>query len=161
MAYIVDDYQSKKLNKYNINIKTKYIVGNKILERNSNNSYCDDVISGIRCEKEYYLNNELKLTEKKFDSRMEYTYISKDLENKEYSCPNCGMTSNLKDFLDGCPYCKTYYNIDYTDKDLGSKYHYDRVLKNNIYIIIIFVVDFIVSLIIMYFYINSLHKVGL
>ena len=134
MAYIVDDYQSKKLNKYNINIKTKYIVGNKILERNSNNSYCDDIISGIRCEKNYYLNNELKLTEKNFDSRIEYTYISKNLENKEYSCPNCGMTSNLKDFLDGCPYCKTYYNIDYTDKDLGSKYHYDRVLKNNIYV---------------------------
>ena len=23
----------------------------------------------------------------------------------------------LRDFFDGCPYCKTYYNIDYVEKD--------------------------------------------
>ena len=32
------------------------------------------------------------------------------------TCPNCGMESIIKDFIDGCPYCRTHYNVDYTDK---------------------------------------------
>ena len=39
MTLISDKYQNEKLNKLNINIKTKFIVGDKILERNSNNTY--------------------------------------------------------------------------------------------------------------------------
>ena len=154
MAYIVDDFQSKRLKKYNINIKTKYIVLNNILERNTDNSYNDDIKMGIRCEKQYYLNKELKLVEKNFDSRIEYTYLSNELDDKDYTCPNCGVVSKLKDFKDGCPYCKTYYNMDYIDKDLGSKYHYDRVLKSNTYRIITFFVDLFVSTLIMFFYIK-------
>ena len=34
MTLISDNYHYEKLKKNNINIKTKYIVGNKILERN-------------------------------------------------------------------------------------------------------------------------------
>ena len=156
MAYIVDDFQSKRLKKYNINIKTKYIVLNNILERNTDNSYNDDIKMGIRCEKQYYLNKELKLVEKNFDSRIEYTYLSNELDDKDYTCPNCGVVSKLKDFKDGCPYCKTYYNMDYIDKDLGSKYHYDRVLKSNTYRIITFFVDLFVSTLIMFFYIKQI-----
>lgn len=64
------------------------------------------------------------------------------------------MKSKVKDFLDGCPYCRTYYNIDYTDKDLGSKHHYDRVLRNNLYRIITAIVDLIISLIISYIFLR-------
>ena len=56
MALLSDVFHKEKLNKKGINIKTKYIVGNKILERNSDNSINDDVVKGIRCEKNYYLN---------------------------------------------------------------------------------------------------------
>ena len=64
----------------------------------------------------------------------------------------------LKDFIDGCPYCRTYYNIDYTNKDLGSKYHYDRVLKNSSYRIITGVVDLIISLILCFFFIKTTSR---
>ncbi len=154
MSFVSDNFHKKKLDKYNINIKTKYIVGNNILERNTNNSVNDDIKNGIRCEKLYYINNELKHTEKEFDSRIEYTFISKDQENKDYTCPNCGMNSKLKNFIDGCPYCKTYYNIEYTDKDLGSKYHYDRVLRNNTYRIITAIIDLIISMVLSYIFIK-------
>ena len=96
--------------------------------------------------------------ETEFDSRIEYTFISKEMENKEYVCPNCGMQSKLKNFIDGCPYCRTYYNIDYTNKDLGSKYHYDRVLKNSSYRIITGVVDLIISLILCFFFIKTTSR---
>ena len=158
MALISDNYHKKKLKDLNINIKTKYIVGNKILERNTDDSSNDDIKSGIRCEKDYYVNNKLCHTEKIFDSRIEYTFISKEEENMDYKCPNCGMRSKLKNFLEGCPYCKTYYNVDYTDKDLGTKYHYDRVLRNTKYRVITAIIDLIVSLIISFIVIKTTSR---
>lgn len=158
MSLITDNFNKKKLKEYGINIKTKYIVGNKILERNSNNSHNDDIQNGIRCEKEYYHNNKLIHKEKLFDSRIEYTFISKAAENKEHKCKNCGMNGKLKDFIECCPYCRTEYNIDYTDKDLGSKYHYDRVLKSNVYKIVTAIIDFIISFIICYLYIKTTSR---
>lgn len=155
MPLLSDNYHIKKLNKYGINIKTKYIVGNTILERNTDNSNNDDISNGIRCEKDYYINNQLLHVEKNFDPRIEYTFISKDAENTEYTCHNCGMRSKLKDFLEGCPYCRTYYNIDYTNKDLGSKYHYDRVLKSNTYRIVTAIIDLIISFILSYVFIKT------
>ena len=146
MPFISDASQKKKLKKLNINIKTKYIVGNQILERNTNNSYNDDIEKGIRCEKDYYLKDYLTHKETKFDSRIEYTFISKDQEDQEYTCINCGMHSKLRDFLDGCPYCGTNYNIDYSEKDLGGKYHYDRVLRTTTYRFITAIVDIVISI---------------
>ena len=158
MSLISEDTQYNKLRKLHINIKTKYITGNKILERNTDNSYNDDILDGIRCKKEYYLNDKLVHTENKFDSRITYTFISKEMENKDYKCPNCGMSGKLHDFLDGCPYCKTYYNIDYTDKELGSKYHYDRVLRNTKYRIFTGIIDIIMSLFLTYLYIINTSR---
>ena len=154
MALLPETYQKEKLKRYGINIRTKYIVGNKILERNTNDSVNDIIERGIRCQKEYYIDNKLAHKEKLFDSRIEYTYIMDNNINEEYECPNCGMKSPLKDFIDGCPYCKTYYNMDYSEKDLGSKYHYDRVLKSNIYRVITLIVDIIISIIISFIFIK-------
>lgn len=49
MSLISDKSHVKKLKENNINIKTKYIVGNRILERNTDNSHNDDIDNGIRC----------------------------------------------------------------------------------------------------------------
>lgn len=158
MPLISDNFHKKKLEKLGINIKTKYFVGNKIYERNTDDSINDNVNSGIILEKKYYLGTKLVHKETQFDSRIEYTFISKELENKDHKCINCGMESKLKDFTDGCPYCKTYYNVDYTNKDLGSKYHYDRVLKNSSYRIITGILDLIISLILSFIFIKMTSR---
>lgn len=158
MSLITDQYHYDKLKKHNINIRTKYIVDNNILERNTNNTKNDDIIKGIRCKKEYYLNDKLMHQEHLFDSRIEYTFISNQLEMEEFTCPNCGMTSLTKDFIDGCPYCRTHYNIDYIDKDLGSKYHYDLVLRSNLYKIVTAIIDLIISFILCYIFIKSTSR---
>lgn len=158
MSLVSDTFHDKKLKKYNINIKTKYIVGNNILERNTNGIVNDDIKNGVRCEKDYYIGNKLLKTEKLFDTRIEYTFISKEEENKDFSCPNCGMPGKVKNFIDGCPYCRSKYNIDYTDKDLGSKYHYDRVLRNTSYRIITAFIDLIVSLFLTYIFISTTSR---
>jgi len=158
MPLISDNYHENKLKEYDINIKTKYYVGNNVLERNTNNSINDDIKQGIRFLKEYYLHNKLVHKENEFDSRIEYTFISKEMENQDYTCPNCSMVSKLKNFIDGCPYCGTDYNMDYIDKDLGSKYHYDRVLRNNSYRVITGAIDLIISIIICYFFIKATSR---
>lgn len=154
MSLIFDKSQKDILEKYNINIKSKYIVGNKILERNSDGSYNDDIKNGIRCKKQYYIDNTLVREEKQFDSRIQYTFISNEQEKQEYICPNCGTHYKLHDFIDGCPYCGTYYNIDYTEKDLGGKYHYDRILRTSKYRVITAIIDVIISLIIAFVFIK-------
>ena len=158
MPLISNNFHNKMLKKYKINIKTKYIVGNEILERNTDNSYNDDINNGIRCEKDYYINGVFKHKETMFDSRIEYSFISKEEEDKDYTCPNCGMSSKLKYFIDGCPYCDTYYNIDYTDKELGSKHHYDRILKSRTYKIITLILDIVLSLFISFIFIKKTSR---
>lgn len=158
MTLLSDVFHKEKLKKNGINIKTKYIVGNKILERNTNNSINDDVVKGIRCEKNYYLNNNLVHTEKLFDSRIEYSFVVKEELERDYTCANCGLSAKVKDFTSGCPYCKTYYNIDYTDKELGSKHHYDLVLKSNTYRIITAIVDLVISIILSFLFIKTTSR---
>ena len=158
MAFISDSFQNNKLKNYNINITTKYIVKDKIKVRNTNNKNNDDIINGIRCKNEYYLNDKLIHEEQKFDSRIEYTFISKNIENSNYTCPNCGTTFKLNSIDDCCPYCKSYYNIEYINKDLGSKYHYDRVLQSNKYRIITGLIDLIISIMVCYIFIKNTSR---
>ena len=159
MSFIVDEFKKKKLDKYKINIETTYIANNQILVRNTDNTKRnDDIKNGIRVKKDYYVNNKLMHTENKFDSRITYTFISEDLLKESFKCVNCGMQSDLKTFIDGCPYCGTNYNLEYTDKDLGSKYHYDLVLKSNIYRIITGIIDLIISLILSFIYIKTTSR---
>ncbi len=154
MSLVSDAWSEKKLKENHINIKTKYIVGTEILERNTDGSKCDDITDGIQIEKQYFVDGILKHTEKDFDSRIEYTFLSKQEGNQPFTCRNCGATYLLKDFVDGCPYCKTHYNLDYTDKELGNKYHYDRVLKKKSYRFFTAIFDFLVSFVICFLFIT-------
>ena len=61
-----------------------------IRDRNTNGSHNDDITNGIICSKEYFLNNVLIHTEKIFDSRIEYSFVSKQLENKEFTVDEAG-----------------------------------------------------------------------
>lgn len=158
MPLISDISHKKKLKDYNINIKTKYIVGNNILERNTDDSYNDDIEKGVRCEKQYFINNRLVHNERKFDTRIEYTFLSSNLEKETYKCSNCGYESKLKDFVDGCPYCRTIYNLDYSDKDLGGKYHYDRIIRSTKYRFITGIIDIICSIILSYVYLKATSR---
>lgn len=155
MSLITENFHDKKLKKYNINIKTKYKVNDKILERNTDNSINDDVINGIRLEKKYYKDGYLIGKVSNFDPRVHYTYVFKEEENKDTICPNCGKTGTTKEFINGCPYCNTYYNIDYINKELGTKEHLDNIMHNEKYNKITFIIDLIISFILVFIYIKT------
>ena len=66
MAFISEEFLQESLKKKKIKIITKYIVGNKIIEKNSDNNNYDDIKNGIICEKDYYQNNTLVKKENLF-----------------------------------------------------------------------------------------------
>lgn len=148
MTLLSDVFHRDKLKKNNINIETKYIVGSDILVRNTNNNRNDDIADGIRCEKKYYLGDKLLHKENVFDSRIHYTFITGTNLDSEYRCPNCGVSGIIKDFSTGCPYCGTYYNIDYVEKDLGGKHQYDLVVRSTKYRVITAIIDIVISFLI-------------
>ena len=127
MAFISETLQMRRLTESGVNIKTTYIVDGTLRYRSTDGTCQDDVHSGIRCRKEYFRQGKLLHTEKIFDSRMEYTYVSGMDEEAQHTCENCGFTGKVKEFVNGCPCCDAASNIDYADKELGSKHHYDLV----------------------------------
>ena len=135
----------RRLTESGVNIKTTYIVDGTLRYRSTDGTCQDDVHSGIRCRKEYFRQGKLLHTEKIFDSRMEYTYVSGMDEEAQHTCENCGFTGKVKEFVNGCPCCDAASNIDYADKELGSKHHYDLVLQSPVYRIVTGVVDYIIS----------------
>lgn len=154
MSRIVEKLHIERLKNCGINIKTKYRTENLILEKNSDNSKNDNIGEGVIIEKDYYKNGFLIKKIYNFDPRIQYSFISSEDENKEICCPNCGNRALGKNFIDGCPYCGTYYNIDYKNKNLGNKYHYDMIVNSNNYILITLFVDIIVCLILFFLYIK-------
>ena len=153
---VTEKSQEKRLNDYKINIKTKYKSDTGVLERNTDNSKNDNIIDGIILEKDYYYNGQVIKKENIFDSRILYTYEFNS--DKKIVCSNCGMEGFVKDFKNGCSYCHTSYNIDFSNKSLGSKYYYDLVVKDKKYIIKTLVIDVIISLIITLIYILNTSR---
>lgn len=145
MAFISETLQMRRLTESGVNIKTTYIVDGTLRYRSTDGTCQDDVHSGIRCRKGYFRQGKLLHTEKIFDSRMEYTYVSGMDEEAQHTCENCGFTGKVKEFVNGCPCCDAASNIDYADKELGSKHHYDLVLQSPVYRIVTGVVDYIIS----------------
>ena len=140
---VVDEEQEKRLKEFGINIKTKYRDGDKILERNTDHSKDDNINSGIILEKDYYKDGILLKKENLFDSRMIYSYVFNGTE--EFTCNNCGMKASMDEFKNGCPYCHTAYNMEYHQKELGSKHYYDLTIKSKKYVIITYIIDLLIS----------------
>lgn len=153
MSIVSENYHENRLKEKGINIKTKYQQNSQILERNTDvNTTNEDVKNGIILNKTYIKNGKVLLVEKEFNPRILYTFLITNDLSKEVKCPNCGYIAKAKEFISGCPYCRTHYNIDYSDKNLGSRYHYDRIINNNIYLVLTFVLDLICSMLISFAY---------
>ena len=105
MAFISETFHLHRLAENGVNIRTAYIVDGSLRYRTTDGTTQEDVKHGIRCRKEYFRQGKLLHTEKIFDSRIEYTYVSGIDGEAEHTCENCGFTGKIKEFINGCPYC--------------------------------------------------------
>lgn len=145
--------KSKYVENMNINIRDTFKDGDSVKYRNSDNSRVDSIDRGIKIRSEYYKDNKLIGTVGNFDSRIIYTFIKNKAEDGDITCSNCSYHASSKEFIDGCPYCGTIYNIDYDDKNLGNKYTYDYKYKSRKFIFVTLIVDLIICLILSLIYI--------
>lgn len=152
MGIITMHFHSKRLKHFNINIKTKFQDENRVSERNTDNSYNDDIKSGIILNKTYFKDDKPIHMEKIFNPSLLYTFMINSELEEERTCLNCGMNGKGKEFINGCPYCHSIYTIDFVDKNVAGKANYNYVMKDNKYKIKTFIIDFIFCLIIFSIY---------
>lgn len=153
---VVEELKEKRLNSFGINIRTLFQDGEAVKERNTNHTKDDNIENGIILEKEYYKDNKFLYKEKFFDSRMTFSYEFD--HNGEMSCKNCGKTGTMDDFVNGCPYCHTAFNMEYQKKELGSKHYYDLTIKSKKYIITTLCIDLVVTFFIVLFYLLTTSR---
>ena len=158
MEKITEISQSKRLKEFGINIKTKYRTRQGLRERNSDQSLNQNVSGGIRVEKKYYRNGAVIHRTRSFDSRILYTFVADDSEQEEFVCPNCGAVCRSGEAEDGCPYCGTHWNLDYSHRDMGSKYTYDRTMHDNRYLKITLGIDLVISFLVAFHYIVTTSR---
>ena len=145
MEKITDISQNKRLKDLGINLKTTYLTDSGLRERNSDQSRNQDVIQGIRVKKEYFQRGRLLGRSRNFDSRILYSYESSKDENGRHCCPNCGAQYLPSESGDGCPYCGSFWNLNYSHKDFGSKDTYDRTMHHRYYLKFTIILDLLVS----------------
>lgn len=152
MSIITEKFHDERLKKFGINIKTKFQDGNNVSERNSDNSYNDDIKNAIILNKTYFKNNVPIHMENNFNPSLLYSFmINKEFES-DIKCPNCGMTDKGKEFENGCPYCGSTYTIEYSYKNVGAKLHLNYVMKNYKYKFRVFFTDFAICFILSFCY---------
>lgn len=153
---VAEEKQEQRLKEYNILIKTILKDQETIKYRYSDHSKEDNIENGIIIGKEYWKENTLLKKESIFDSRITYSYEW----NKEerMTCKNCGNTGKKEEFMTGCPYCHTSYNMEYQKKELGSKHYYDLVVKKRSYQITTYLIAFLISSLLVSIYIINTSR---
>ena len=145
MDKITDISQNKRLKDFGINLRTTYLTEAGLRERNSDQSRNQDVHQGIRVRKQYFQKGRLLLQSRNFDSRILYTYESSGGEKGLHFCPNCGAEYDPAESGGGCPYCGSFWNLNYSHKNLGSKDTYDRTMHHRYYLKTALILDLLVS----------------
>ncbi len=146
MSLVTEKAQEKRCNQFGIKVETIY--------RDDKDTPNDiELEDGIILEKKYYKGEILLKTIKGFDTRVTYSYLKPSVENMEFTCPNCGFHDTKIETHSGCPYCGAMYNMDYSNKKLSNKEHYDYVMNSENYMKKTWIVDLIISMILSFFYI--------
>ncbi|MCR4653409.1 MAG: zinc-ribbon domain-containing protein [Eubacterium sp.] len=148
---IVERSQEKRLGQYKAAITSCYMSDGKKYLRSTDHSRNDNVSSAVLVEKIYYVNGRPVKKITGFDPRMQYTYLAASPEQKEVHCPNCGYVGNGKEMAEGCPACGATFNVEYSDKELGAKYHFDQIVNGKGYKVKTLLVDMLVSFFLSFF----------
>ena len=117
----------ERLRAKDIIVQTEYQDQGRLKIRRSDRKVEDDVVSGVILDKKYYLRQALRHQETEFNPGILYSFVFPTLDGGLVLCPNCGGVGEAKGFSDGCPYCGSYYNLEYDAEDRGSRSHSDYV----------------------------------
>ena len=159
MARVFERLHDKKLKQEGIRIDSIYHCKDGDKTRSSDSSVSDDVKNGILLKKIYYQDGKLSFVKGGFDSRILYTFLSRAGDQRQMQCPNCGYEAAGREFLDGCPYCGTNFNMTFDDMEAGAKKSYDRILHSNSYRVTVYLVSLVLGMIISFLVIFNTSRI--
>ncbi len=159
MARVFESLHYKKLKREGIRIDSVYHCKDGDKTRSSDSSVSEDVRGGILLKKIYYQDGKLSFVKGGFDSRILYTFVSQDEDTRQMQCPNCGYTAAGRDFLDGCPYCGTNFNMTFEDMEAGAKRSYDQILHSTGYRAIVCLLSLILGMVISFLIIYNTSRI--
>lgn len=149
MVPVSEKYHYKRLQEKGIVIEDRFIRESEnrkeIYVRSSDGIRNDQILRLPRLEKLYFLNKKY-IGRIKGKTNIKYTFYSNIL-NDEIVCQNCSHKSNSKDFLDGCPYCGTEFNMNYTTQNYGIKEMMEVLNTKRTYLVIFIITIFLYFLI--------------
>lgn len=145
MKNVVEKLHLKRLKDKGIVIEDIYKQGNAIAIRTSDGKEADPVYKGPKIEKNYYVKDKLLYRETEFDHSIEYSFNSN--KEKEEECSECGYKATSSNFFDGCPYCGSQFNIEYssTKKSTSGKVKAIITKKNTGKLIFVFLIISIIA----------------
>ena len=120
----INNPKLKRLEENNLVIEEIYLYKDKIFVRSTDGKENDSVYKATKIEKNFYKDKKRLFRETKFDKVTTYT-ISALKGEKTVKCSECGYEGLIKDFFDGCPYCKANFNMDYSARSKS----YGKTLK--------------------------------
>ena len=109
----INNPKLKRLEENNLVIEEIYLYKDKIFVRSTDGVENDSVYKAIKIEKNFLKDKKQLYRETEFDKKTTYT-ISAIKGEKTVKCSECGYEGPIKDFFDGCPYCKANFNMDYS-----------------------------------------------
>ena len=130
MAYFTQKDREARLEKHGVTILTEYSDGGAVRRRSSDHKAEDDVDRGVILDKQYFRGAQKLLQETEFNPGILYSFRFPRLEDGRIRCPNCGAVEEEAKFSFGCPYCGTFYNLEYKQKNLGTREHSDYAVKD-------------------------------
>lgn len=130
MALVSDRPQAKRLKQYGVDIQTDFWDEHAVRVRKTDGTRHDDVQNGVILTKKYFRSGRPVRKETVFHPMMMYTYIANGELTRRIACPNCGREGTVADFTEGCPFCDTHYNVEYTARQAGGKFHGDANIRD-------------------------------
>ena len=123
ISCVYDKEQIRRLDEKKIIIELQYTdygfnsflssLNKEYFIRYSNGFRNDQIVNKKLKRKRYYSEGQLLYEENNFNSDLIYNIENFKLgsSSEDICCPNCGYKDNIKKFSDGCPYCRTSFNI--------------------------------------------------
>lgn len=122
MPILTEQLRRQRLKEHGLILTTRYY-DTAVRTHVSTDLVPCEVNDGVVLTKEYTdARNKLLLKETEFCPGIHYSYSMQLSGDGKVCCKNCGFTSDVEHFINGCEYCGSYLNINF-EKALGEKTH--------------------------------------
>ena len=129
MTVVSEKPHQHRLDRSDVVIETDFWDERRVKTRRTDAADNQDIFSGVIMSKRYYLRGQMKHTERTFSPLIQYSFVMRHTPDEQFTCPNCGHPGIAADPADSCPFCGTYYNVVYANRQDAGKFSGEKKAK--------------------------------